>query len=71
MNWKDECKPPVLCFLFLRVFTGWGLGPAVAFLYSGPAINVLAIVLTASVLGVELGIARALGAVFLSIVIGR
>ena len=42
---------------------GAGLGPASAFLYSGPAINVLAIVLTANVLGVEIGIARAVGAV--------
>ncbi len=49
---------------------GAGLGPAVAFLYSGPAINVLAIVLTANVLGIELGIARAVGAIVFSIVIG-
>jgi uncharacterized protein len=49
---------------------GAGLGPAIAFLYSGPAINVLAIVLTASVLGAELGLARALGAIGFSIVIG-
>jgi hypothetical protein len=49
---------------------GAGLGPASAFLYSGPAINVLAIVLTASVLGVEMGIARAVGAVVFALVIG-
>ena len=49
---------------------GAGLGPATAFLYSGPAINVLAIILTARVLGLELGIARAVGAVLFSIVIG-
>jgi len=49
---------------------GAGLGPATAFLYSGPAINVLAIVLTARILGMELGIARAVGAVFFSVVIG-
>jgi hypothetical protein len=49
---------------------GAGLGPACAFLYSGPAINVLAIVLTARVLGLELGIARAVGAVVFSLVIG-
>ncbi len=49
---------------------GAGLGPAIAFLYSGPAINVLAIILTARVLGMELGIARAVGAVSFSIVIG-
>jgi hypothetical protein len=49
---------------------GAGLGPATAFLYSGPAVNVLAIVLTARVLGMELGIARAVGAIVFSIVIG-
>jgi len=49
---------------------GAGLGPATAFLYSGPAINVLAIVMTAKVLGPPLGIARALGAVVFSVVIG-
>jgi uncharacterized membrane protein YraQ (UPF0718 family) len=49
---------------------GAGLGPAIAFLYSGPAINILAIVLTAKVLGFELGAARAIGAVAFSIIIG-
>ena len=49
---------------------GAGLGPATAFLYSGPAINVMAIILTARVLGLELGVARAVGAVVFSIVIG-
>ena len=49
---------------------GAGLGPAITFLYSGPAINVLAIILTARVLGLRLGIARALGAIIFSIVIG-
>lgn len=49
---------------------GAGLGPATAFLYSGPAINVLAIILTARILGLELGIARAVGAVVFSVVIG-
>jgi hypothetical protein len=49
---------------------GAGLGPAVAFLYSGPAINVLAIILTARILGWQLGLARALGAVLFSVVIG-
>ncbi len=49
---------------------GAGLGPASAFLYSGPAINVLAIVLTARILGWELGVARAVGAIVFSIVIG-
>ncbi len=49
---------------------GAGIGPATAFLYAGPAINVLAIVLTARVLGAQFGIARAVGAVLFSIVIG-
>jgi hypothetical protein len=49
---------------------GAGLGPATAFLYSGPAINVLAIILTARILGIELGIARAAGAIVFSVVIG-
>jgi len=49
---------------------GAGLGPAIAFLYSGPAINVLAIVLTARILGFQMGAARAIGAVVFSVVIG-
>ena len=49
---------------------GAGLGPATAFLYSGPAINVLAIILTARILGVEMGVARAVGAILFSVVIG-
>jgi hypothetical protein len=49
---------------------GAGLGPAIAFLYSGPAINILAIILTARILGVEMGIARTIGAVVFSVVIG-
>ncbi len=49
---------------------GAGIGPATAFLYSGPAINVLAIILTARILGLELGIARAVGAIVFSVVIG-
>ncbi|MBU1003415.1 MAG: permease [Proteobacteria bacterium] len=57
--------------LFAGIYRmGAGLGPATAFLYSGPAINVLAIVLTARVLGPELGIARAVGAIVFSVVIG-
>lgn len=57
--------------LFAGIYKmGAGLGPATAFLYSGPAINVLAIVLTASVLGPEMGIARGVGAVIFSIMIG-
>ncbi len=49
---------------------GAGLGPAIAFLYSGPAINVLAIVMTARILGLEMGIARTVGAVAFSVAIG-
>lgn len=49
---------------------GAGLGPACAFLYSGPAINILAIVMTARILGLELGIARAVGAIIFSVIIG-
>jgi uncharacterized membrane protein YraQ (UPF0718 family) len=57
--------------LFAGIYKrGAGIGPATAFLYSGPAINVLAIILTARVLGFELGLARAIGAVIFSIVIG-
>lgn len=49
---------------------GAGLGPAIAFLYSGPAINILAIILTARILGFEMGLARTIGAVLFSVVIG-
>jgi hypothetical protein len=57
--------------LFAGIYRmGAGIGPASAFLYSGPAINVLAIVLTARILGLEIGIARAIGAIAFSIVIG-
>jgi uncharacterized protein len=57
--------------LFMGIYQrGAGLGPAIAFLYSGPAINVLAIILTARILGWELGVARAFGAVLFSVVIG-
>ncbi|OPL17485.1 MAG: permease [delta proteobacterium ML8_D] len=49
---------------------GAGLGPAIAFLYSGPAINILAIVYTARLLGYDLGIARAIGSITFSVVIG-
>ncbi|HEX6851667.1 MAG TPA: permease [Candidatus Polarisedimenticolaceae bacterium] len=57
--------------LFAGIYRrGAGLGPATAFLYSGPAINVLAIILTARVLGLDLGLARAIGAVSFSVVVG-
>lgn len=49
---------------------GAGLGPATAFLYSGPAINVLAIIMTARILGWELGVARAIGAIVFSVAVG-
>ncbi len=57
--------------LFAGIYKrGAGLGPATTFLYAGPAINVLAIFLTARVLGADIGIARAAGAIAFSIVIG-
>ena len=57
--------------LFAGIYSrGAGIGPATAFLYSGPAINVLAIVFTARVLGWQLGLARAIGAIFFAAVIG-
>jgi len=57
--------------LFAGIYTrGAGLGPATAFLYSGPAINVLAIILTARVLGYQMGVARAVGAIGFAFIIG-
>jgi hypothetical protein len=57
--------------LFASIYRrGAGLGPAAAFLYSGPAINVLALILTARVLGLEIGLARAVGAVVFAVVVG-
>ena len=58
---------PLFAGIYMR---GAGLGPATAFLYSGPAINVLAIVLTARVLGAGMGTARAVGAIAFSVLIG-
>ncbi len=58
---------PIFAGIYLR---GAGIGPATAFLYSGPAINILAIVLTAKILGLDLGLARAIGAILGSIIIG-
>ncbi len=58
---------PLFGGIYMR---GAGLGPAIAFLYSGPAINVLAIVLTARILGWQLGVARAVGAIGFSVIIG-
>ncbi len=57
--------------LFAGIYTrGAGIGPATAFLYSGPAINVLAITLTAKILGWQLGLARAVGAIVFSVATG-
>ena len=57
--------------LFAGIYKrGAGLGPAIAFLYSGPAINILAIILTGRILGIQFGLARALGAIAFSVVIG-
>ncbi len=58
---------PLFAGIYMR---GAGIGPATTFLYSGPAINVLAIVLTAKVLGWKLGLARAVGAVVFSVIAG-
>ena len=57
--------------LFTSIYKrGAGLGPAIAFLYSGPAISILSIILTARILGIEMGIARTVGAIGFSVVIG-
>jgi len=64
------CSCTVLPLFGSIYYRGAGLGPAIAFLYSGPAINVLAIVLTARILGWQLGVARAVGAVVFSVVVG-
>jgi len=58
---------PIFAGIYKR---GAGIGPATAFLYSGPAINILAIIMTARILGFELGMARAIGAILFSIIIG-
>ncbi|MCK7582426.1 MAG: permease [Chromatiales bacterium] len=56
--------------LFAGIYKKSGIGPAVTFLFAGPAINILAIIYTAQVLGIELGIARAVAAISLSIIVG-
>lgn len=57
--------------LFTSIYKrGAGLGPAVAFLYSGPAISILSIILTARILGIQMGLARTVGAILFSIIIG-
>ena len=66
----EVCSCTVLP-LFAGIYTrGAGIGPATAFLYSGPAINVLAIILTAKVLGWQLGLARAIGAILFAVIAG-
>ncbi|MDD4697917.1 MAG: permease, partial [Fermentimonas sp.] len=57
--------------LFTSIYKrGAGLGPAVAFLYSGPAISILSIILTWNILGTEMGVARMVGAILFSVIIG-
>ena len=57
--------------LFTSIYKrGAGLGPAIAFLYSGPAISILSIILTWRILGTEMGVARMIGAITFSVVIG-
>ena len=58
---------PLFAGIYMR---GAGIGPATAFLYSGPAINILAIIMTAKILGWQLGLARAVGAVVFAVAIG-
>lgn len=58
---------PLFSGIYVR---GAGIGPAIAFLYSGPSINILAIILTARILGWQFGLARAIGAIFFAIIIG-
>ena len=64
------CSCTILPFFSSIHKRGAGLGPAIAFLYSGPAINILAIILTARILGFEMGVARTIGAVGFSVIIG-
>jgi len=64
------CSCTVLS-LFAGIYKwGAGLGPAITFLYAGPAINVLSIILTIRILGIEIGLARIIASVLFSIVIG-
>lgn len=64
------CSCTVLPLFYSIYQRGAGLGPAIAFLYSGPAINILAIILTARILGWKIGLARAIAAILFSIIIG-
>jgi uncharacterized membrane protein YraQ (UPF0718 family) len=57
--------------LFAGIYKrGAGIGPATAFLYSGPAINILAVVFTARILGFQIGVARAVMAIVMAVVVG-
>jgi len=64
------CSCTVLPMFMGIYYAGAGLGVATTFLYSGPAINILAIIMTARVLGAQMGLARIIGAVVFSVVIG-
>jgi uncharacterized membrane protein YraQ (UPF0718 family) len=64
------CSCTVLPLFGGIYLNGAGIGPATAFLYSGPAINVLAIAYSARLLGYDIGLARVIGAVFFSVFIG-
>jgi uncharacterized membrane protein YraQ (UPF0718 family) len=64
------CSCTILPLFAGIYYRGAGIGPATVFLYSGPAINIMAITLTARVLGLELGIARTVLAISFSIIIG-
>ena len=64
------CSCTVLPLFASIYYRGAGIGPATAFLYSGPAINVLAIVFTARILGWQLGLARATGAILFAVITG-
>ena len=65
------CSCTVIPMFAGMVMGGAGIGPATAFLYSGPAINVLAIVYSARLLGLEIGLGRVIGAVVFALVVGR
>ena len=73
-RWRGRCLAVCSCSvlpMFAGIYrVGAGLGPAATFLYAGPAINILAVFLTARVLGFELGVARAVGAMVFGVIIG-
>lgn len=49
---------------------GAGLGPAISFLYSGPAISIIAITMSFQVFGWKIGLARTVGAISFAVIIG-